>query len=120
MTRKEKAAQMVMAGNPDGSAPSTADITTYAPGAVFSPGGASPPGGITKDKWAAMVDGYIDAAAKSAHQIPILYGVDAVHGMNASSDARFTNQRFSTCRPTMSWLRARRSGVVHRTIGRAA
>ena len=85
MSRKEKAAQMVMAGNSDGSAPSTADITALAPGAVFSPGGASPPGGISPDKWTAMVDGYIDAASKSAHGIPILYGVDAVHGMNAAT-----------------------------------
>jgi beta-glucosidase len=85
MSRKEKAAQMVMAGNPDGSAPATADVTALAPGAVFSPGGASPPGGISPDKWTAMVDGYIAAAAASAHGIPILYGVDAVHGMNAAS-----------------------------------
>ncbi|HEX3850559.1 MAG TPA: glycoside hydrolase family 3 N-terminal domain-containing protein, partial [Polyangiaceae bacterium] len=85
MSRKEKAAQMVMAGNPDGSPPSTADVTALAPGAVFSPGGASPPGGITPDKWTAMVDGFIAAGAASAHGIPILYGVDAVHGMNAAS-----------------------------------
>ena len=85
MSRKEKAAQMVMAGNPDGSAPSTADVTALAPGAVFSPGGASPPGGVAPNNWTAMVDGYITAAAASAHGIPILYGVDAVHGMNAAS-----------------------------------
>ncbi len=85
MSRKEKAAQMVMAGNANGSPPDPADITALAPGAVFSPGGASPPGGISPDKWAAMVDGYIAAAAASAHGIPILYGVDAVHGMNAST-----------------------------------
>ncbi len=85
MTRAEKAGQMVMAGNPDGSAPATADVTSAAPGAVFSPGGASPPGGIAAQNWTAMTDGYADAASKTRLQIPILYGVDAVHGMNAAS-----------------------------------
>lgn len=85
MTRAEKAAQMVMAGNADGSPPAHADIVAQAPGAVFSPGGASPPGGIAPQNWATMVSGYIDDAANTRLKIPILYGVDAVHGMNAAS-----------------------------------
>jgi beta-glucosidase len=85
MTRAEKAAQMVMAGNADGSPPAHADIVAQAPGAVFSPGGASPPGGITPQNWATMVSGYVDDATKTRLKIPILYGVDAVHGMNAAS-----------------------------------
>ena len=85
MSKKEKAAQMVMAGNASGVAPTTAEVQTLAPGAVFSPGGSPPPMGNNPAGWAAMVDGFIDAASKSAHGIPILYGVDAVHGMNAAT-----------------------------------
>ncbi len=85
MTRAEKAAQMVMAGNADGSQPSHADVQAQQPGAVFSPGGAAPPGGITPQNWAAMTDGFADDATKTHLKIPILYGVDAVHGMNAAS-----------------------------------
>jgi beta-glucosidase len=87
MTKAEKAGQLVMAGNANASPPAPADITSLAPGAVFSPGGASPPGGVTPQNWAAMTDGYVAAAAASRLKIPALYGVDAVHGMNAASGA---------------------------------
>lgn len=86
MTKAEKAAQMVMAGTPEGAAAPTADeVKNLAPGAVFSPGGKRPTtGGYTKENWAGMVDMYITAAEQSRLKIPILYGVDAVHGMNAA------------------------------------
>jgi beta-glucosidase len=80
MSRKQKAAQMVMAPNP------TADeITTLAPGAVFGPGGAAPPTGTDAAAWATMIDSYTAAAAKAPLGIPILYGIDAVHGFNAAT-----------------------------------
>ena len=87
MSRAQKAGQMVMAGNASHVAPSHADVIAMAPGAVFSPGGAPPPGGITPQNWATMIDSYIDDASKTTLQIPILFGVDAVHGMNAASGA---------------------------------
>jgi beta-glucosidase-like glycosyl hydrolase len=87
MTKAEKAGQLVMAGNSNASPPAPADVTTLAPGAVFSPGGASPPGGVTPQNWAAMTDSYVAAAAATRLKIPALYGVDAVHGMNAASGA---------------------------------
>jgi beta-glucosidase len=77
MSRQQKAAQMVMAPNP-----TTADIGTYAPGAVFAPGGGEPASGSTPMDWATMTDGYYAAASKAALGIPILYGLDAVHGDN--------------------------------------
>lgn len=87
MTKAEKAGQLVMAGNANASPPSPADVTSLAPGAVFSPGGASPPGGVTPQNWAAMTDSYVAATAATRLKIPALYGVDAVHGMNAASGA---------------------------------
>lgn len=87
MTKAEKAGQLVMAGNANASPPAPADITSLAPGAVFSPGGASPPGGVAPANWAAMTDSYVAAAAATRLKIPALYGVDAVHGMNAASGA---------------------------------
>jgi beta-glucosidase len=77
MTRQQKAAQMVMAPNP-----TTGDITTNVPGAVFAPGGGEPPSGTAPTDWATMTDGYYAAATKASLGIPILYGLDAVHGDN--------------------------------------
>ncbi len=61
------------------------DVTTNAPGAVFAPGGAQPSGGTDVNAWAAMTDGYVAAAAKATLGIPILYGLDAVHGNNGAT-----------------------------------
>jgi beta-glucosidase len=80
MTRLQKAQQMVMANNP-----SNATVTSSAPGAVFAPGGGEPTGGTDVNAWAAMTDGYAAAAAQSSLQIPILYGLDAVHGNNGAT-----------------------------------
>jgi beta-glucosidase len=80
MSRMDKAGQMVMANNP-----ANADITSNAPGAVFAPGGAEPSGGTDVNAWAAMTDGYVAAAAQTDLGIPILYGLDAVHGNNGAT-----------------------------------
>jgi beta-glucosidase len=80
MSKRQKAAQMVMAPNPNNG-----DVTTSQVGAVFAPGGAVPPGGSAPQNWVTMVDGYMTAAAATALKIPILYGVDAVHGNNAAT-----------------------------------
>src|SRR5439155_15851135 len=82
MSRRQKAGQMVMAPNP-----SIADVQTYAPGAVFAPGGAGPMSGTTAADWAALTDSYYAAAAKLPLAIPILYGLDAVHGHNGATGA---------------------------------
>jgi beta-glucosidase len=80
MTKHQKAAQMVMAPNPNNG-----DVTAEEVGAVFAPGGAIPPGGSSPMSWATMIDGYITAAGATPLQLPILYGLDAVHGNNAAT-----------------------------------
>lgn len=83
MSLAEKAGQMVMAAAPV----STSDITTYAPGAVFVPGGTSPSGGTGGNvaSWEATVAQDFAASLKGPHGIPILFGLDAVHGNNGST-----------------------------------
>jgi beta-glucosidase len=58
---------------------SDSDIATYALGSILS-GGGSDPDTNTPAGWADMIDGYQRAALSSRLGIPILYGVDAVHG----------------------------------------
>ncbi len=54
-------------------------ITTYGLGSVLS-GGGSTPASNTPEAWADMVDGYQEAALETRLGIPLLYGVDSVHG----------------------------------------
>ena len=75
MSNAEKAAQMVMGQNP-----STALVTSSSLGTVFCGGTLTPAGGSKASDWAGMIDGYIAAAGASKLQVPILYGIDAVHG----------------------------------------
>jgi beta-glucosidase len=58
---------------------SESDIATYSLGSVIS-GGGSTPATNTPGSWADMVDGYQRVALASRLGIPLLYGVDAVHG----------------------------------------
>ncbi len=83
MSLAEKAGQMVMAAAPV----STSDITTYAPGAVFVAAGVSPSGGSGGNvaSWEATVAQDFAASLKGPHGIPILYGLDAVHGNSGST-----------------------------------
>lgn len=77
MTLDEKLGQMTQIDR--GSLRSDADIATYALGSIIS-GGGSTPDPNTPEAWADMVDRYQRAALSSRLAIPILYGVDAVHG----------------------------------------
>jgi beta-glucosidase len=81
MTLAEKAGQMTQVANTYIS--NKNDIATYGLGSVLSGGGGGPNGaGGTASQWADMVDDYQSYALKSRLGIPILYGVDAVHGHN--------------------------------------
>jgi beta-glucosidase len=80
MTRAQKAEQMVMANNP----PITI-FTANSPGAVFTPAGWLPPTGRDITAWAQFTDEYAAALPQTSLQIPILFGLDAVHGMNAAT-----------------------------------
>ena len=81
MTLAEKAGQMTQVANT--FITNSQDIATYALGSVLSGGGGGPNGaGGTATQWADMVDGFQTQALKSRLGIPLLYGVDAVHGHN--------------------------------------
>jgi beta-glucosidase len=81
MTLAEKAGQMTQASWD--SLKSKTDITTYGLGSLLSGGGGGPNGaGGTATQWKAMVDDFQSYALKSRLGIPLLYGIDAVHGNN--------------------------------------
>ncbi len=57
------------------------DISKYGFGSLLSGGGSTPE--VNEPKaWADMYDSYQKEALKSRLQIPLLYGIDAVHGHN--------------------------------------
>ncbi|QXJ20616.1 glycoside hydrolase family 3 C-terminal domain-containing protein [Actinomadura graeca] len=58
-----------------------AEITRFRVGSVLS-GGGSVPTPNTPRGWADMYDGFQGAALAAPLRVPILYGVDAVHGHN--------------------------------------
>jgi beta-glucosidase len=57
------------------------DITRYRLGSLLS-GGGSVPTPNTPGSWADMYDGFQRAALATPRRIPLIYGVDAVHGHN--------------------------------------
>ena len=57
------------------------DISKYGLGSLLSGGGSTPQ--VNEPKaWAEMYDSYQREALKSRLQIPLIYGIDAVHGHN--------------------------------------
>lgn len=78
MTLAEKIGQMAQAERLDVDA-DTSLITTYGIGSLLS-GGGSTPTPNTAEAWADMVDRYQRAALQTRLGIPLLYGVDSVHG----------------------------------------
>ena len=57
------------------------DISTYGFGSLLSGGGSTPK--VNEPKaWAEMYDRYQKEALSSRLKIPLLYGIDAVHGHN--------------------------------------
>lgn len=77
MTLEEKIGQMTLI---ERGSITPAQVAVSAIGAVLSGGGGYPPGNNTVEAWAAMVNGYQEAALSTRLAIPMLYGVDAVHG----------------------------------------
>jgi beta-glucosidase len=81
LTLREKAGQMIQVAN--SYIRNKSDIATYGLGSVLSGGGGGPNGaGGTATQWADMVDDYQSHALQSRLGIPLIYGVDAVHGHN--------------------------------------
>ncbi|MFD8690603.1 glycoside hydrolase family 3 N-terminal domain-containing protein [Streptomyces sp. NPDC059651] len=79
MSPAEKAGQMTQAER--NALSSQGDIATYDLGSLLS-GGGSVPTPNTPAAWAKMVDSYQLRAQATRFQIPLIYGVDAVHGHN--------------------------------------
>lgn len=79
MTLAEKVGQMTQAER--NALRSKSDIATYALGSLLS-GGGSVPSPNTPAAWAAMIDTFQLNAQATRLQVPLIYGVDAVHGHN--------------------------------------
>jgi beta-glucosidase len=79
MTLAEKVGQMTQAER--NAVRTKSDIATYALGSLLS-GGGSVPTPNTPASWAAMIDNFQLNAQATRLQIPLIYGVDAVHGHN--------------------------------------
>jgi beta-glucosidase len=79
MTLDEKVGQMTQAER--GALRSESDIRGYFLGSVLSGGGSAPPD-KTAPGWAEMYDRYQSIALQTRLRIPLIYGVDAVHGHN--------------------------------------
>ncbi|MEH0514515.1 glycoside hydrolase family 3 N-terminal domain-containing protein [Streptomyces sp. B21-079] len=79
MSLEEKAGQTTQAERGAMTAP--ADIAGYGLGSLLS-GGGSTPTPNTAQAWAKMIDAFQLRAQATRFQIPLIYGVDAVHGHN--------------------------------------
>ncbi|MEH1125177.1 glycoside hydrolase family 3 protein [Micromonospora sp. CPCC 206061] len=85
-------------------------LAEYRIGSVLSGGGSAPPN-PEAEGWADMYDTFQRAALGSERKIPIIYGVDAVHGHN--------NVRGATIFPHNIGLGATRDPALVEEIGRA-
>jgi beta-glucosidase len=79
MTIDEKIGQMTQVER--GHLKSIGDIQKYFLGSILSGGGSSPDPNLPS-AWADMYDEYQNQALKTRLGIPIIYGIDAVHGHN--------------------------------------
>lgn len=79
MSLADKVGQMTQAERGALAAPS--DLTAYRIGSVLSGGGSAPPDN-QPPAWADMYDEFQDAALATPLGIPLIYGIDAVHGHN--------------------------------------
>ncbi|GGN12965.1 glycoside hydrolase family 3 protein [Streptomyces fuscichromogenes] len=79
MSLAEKVGQMTQAER--GAVGTGGDVTAYDLGSLLS-GGGSTPTPNTAAAWAQMIDSFQLRAQATRYQIPLIYGVDAVHGHN--------------------------------------
>ncbi|HEY0739118.1 MAG TPA: glycoside hydrolase family 3 N-terminal domain-containing protein [Herpetosiphonaceae bacterium] len=108
MTLDEKIGQMTQ---PDrGSLTTESDIATYYLGSILS-GGGSAPSPNTPTAWADMYDRYQRIALSTRLGIPMIYGIDAVHGHN--------NVYGATIFPHNIGLGATRNPALIQQVGRA-
>ena len=107
MTLQEKIGQMVQVSK-DGVRPG--DVGEYFIGSILSPGGGSPINN-TVEGWVEMVTAFQEEALSTRLKIPLLYGVDAVHGHG--------NLIGATIFPHQIGLGATRNPELVRQIGQA-
>lgn len=79
MTLEEKVGQMIQA---EQASISTEEVTEYFIGSVLSGGGSCPNTGNSAADWQARVNDLKSAALATRLAIPLVYGIDAVHGNN--------------------------------------
>ncbi|MDC0558852.1 glycoside hydrolase family 3 protein [Candidatus Izimaplasma bacterium] len=80
MTLREKAAQMVQAERANIT---VAQVMEHGIGSILSGGGSHPNGYDSSiDEWYLMYNNYQTAALASSSGIPLIYGIDSVHGNN--------------------------------------
>ena len=79
MTLEEKIGQMAQAER--GALEKLSDISFYKLGSLLSGGGSAPETNNVAE-WAKMYDNYQQEALKTRLRIPLIYGIDAVHGHN--------------------------------------
>ncbi len=107
MSLDDKVGQMTQA---ERTAVSNADLTNFRIGSLLSGGGSAPsPNNATS--WANMYDNFQQAALVTPLGIPMIYGVDAVHGHN--------NVVGATIFPHNIGLGATRDPALVQRIGRA-
>lgn len=80
MTLEEKIGQMTQAEQ--SSLAAITDIEKYFLGSLLSGGSSDPKAGNSLNAWTDMYDSYQAHALKTRLAIPMLYGIDAVHGHN--------------------------------------
>ncbi|OMO90514.1 hypothetical protein COLO4_19105 [Corchorus olitorius] len=82
MTLQEKIGQMTQIERTVATATPSA-LRDYSIGSILSAGGSMPFAKALSSDWADMVDGFQRVALESRLGIPLIYGIDAVHGNNS-------------------------------------
>ncbi|XP_027335133.1 uncharacterized protein LOC113849425 isoform X2 [Abrus precatorius] len=108
MTLKEKIAQMAQIERTVVTPSAIRDLSI---GSILSAGGSAPFENALSSDWADMVDGFQKLALQSRLGIPLIYGIDAVHGNNSVYGA--------TIFPHNVGLGATRDADLARRIGAA-
>jgi beta-glucosidase len=80
MTLDEKIGQMVQVDS--GALTDKSDVQKYFLGSVLSGGSSDPADGNTAQDWLNLVTEFQNQALQTRLKIPLIYGIDAVHGHN--------------------------------------
>ena len=82
MTLEEKAGQLIQA---ERGGIQLSEISAYNIGSILS-GGGSLPSKNTPEGWTTMINRMLKVSGNSSSGIPVIYGIDAVHGNNNVED----------------------------------